>query len=828
MHCNSNGVVSSWEATAKYRPLVAGSRKPPCKSKTIVNAVKLTGIFILIACLQVSARTSAQRLSISLKNGSLEKLFTEIEKKTSYVFFYDVTILKNTKPITVEMKDVSVENILEAALKGQSLEYRIAEMTIFIKKEEKKMAFNSDSVAGPVGKLRVKGAVVNETGQPLAGANITIKETGKGTITIARGEFELGQLVENNTLVFSYIGYSVKQWIVKNTDPIRIVLPVAVNELDKTVVQACGTTSRRLATGDIGVVTAEEIERQPVLNPLLALQGKVAGLDVNLTSGYASAPIKVELRGRSSVNPQLTSDPLYIIDGVPLTVLEVGGNSAYTAGSTGFLQAGLPGPAYGQSPFYNINPADIESIEVLKDADATSIYGSRGANGVILITTKKGKPGKSKFDLHVQEGIQRVTKYFSLLNTPQYLQMRKEAYKNDNSVPDINSAFDLLQWDTTRYTDWQRALYGGMGRTIDAQASLSGGDASNGFRISAGYNLTTEITTVSGADQRGSLSFHMGHRSLDQLFSVALTGSYSVTKSDMIGIPYGAVTLAPNAPAIFDSASNLNYSGWGGQNSSARSLFPFSVLKQPYSATTDLLNSNLTFSYKPVRGLNVSSSLGDNVAQANQRSFTLIASHDPLSKPTGSAQFANNSNKNWIIEPQISYVFVLGQGKFEVLGGTTYQQNTTDGMSTSGNGYTSDDLIKTIAGAPSQYSSENFGQYRYAALFGRLNYNLSNKYIINISVRRDGSSRFGADKQYGSFGSLGVAWIFSEENWIKKFIPVLSFGKIRGSYGTTGSDGVGDYQYLTRFSSASQQPYNGTTSLVPTQHANPNFQWQLN
>jgi TonB-dependent SusC/RagA subfamily outer membrane receptor len=172
-------------------------------------------------------------------------------------------------------------------------------------------------------------------------------------------------------------------------------------------VQAYGTTTQRLTTSDIGTVTAEEIERQPVINPLLALQGQVAGLDVNETSGYASAPVKVELRGRATIDGSFTSDPLYVIDGVPLTVNEVLGISSYSTGSYGFDQTGLS-PAAGQSPFFNINPADIESIEVLKDADATGIYGSRGANGVILVTTKKGKAGETKLDLHAQEGAQRV------------------------------------------------------------------------------------------------------------------------------------------------------------------------------------------------------------------------------------------------------------------------------------------------------------------------------------------------------------------------------------------------------------------------------------
>ena len=228
--------------------------------------------------------------------------------------------------------------------------------------------------------------------------------------------------------MFSFVGYAPQSFTVRDGGQIRISLKVAQNELDKAVVQAYGLTTQRLTTADIGKVTAEEIERQPVMNPLLALEGKVAGLDVSQTNGYASAPVKVELRGRASIglsNQTFPSDPLYIIDGVPLTVNEVSGNSSYNNGSVGFMQTTDPGPAGGQSPFFSINPNDIESIEVLKDADATAIYGSRGANGVILVTTKKGKSGKTKFDLRAQEGTSRVTRFWSLMNNSQYLSMRQ-------------------------------------------------------------------------------------------------------------------------------------------------------------------------------------------------------------------------------------------------------------------------------------------------------------------------------------------------------------------------------------------------------------------
>jgi TonB-linked SusC/RagA family outer membrane protein len=515
------------------------------------------------------------------------------------------------------------------------------------------------------------------------------------------------------------------------------------------------------------------------------------------------------------------------VDGVPLTVVAVGKTTNTSTGSYGFLQnPGLIGPAQGQSPLFSIDPADIESITVLKDADATSIYGSRGALGVILITTKKGKPGKTHLNIHVDEGVNRVTKYWQLLNTPQYLEMRREAFQNDGIAPNVGNAPDLLLWDTTRYTDWQRALYGRSGKVINTQLSLSGGDVHTTYRIGASYTKSTEITTASGSDQQGSISFNLINHSLDQRFSVTLSVVYSFTQSDMITLP-GSVTFAPDAPSIYDSAGNLNWAPWDAANGGTGSN-PFGVLLQPYTAKTNFLNSNLGFKFQILRGLVFKTSLGYNSAQSNQTQLFPIASQDPGQQPVGTSQFGNNSNKNWIVEPQINYEIPVGPGKFNVLIGGSLQENTTDGIFINGTGYTSDALLRTISNAPSQSSKDNSGEYRYAAVFARINYNWSEKYLLNLNARRDGSSNYGPGNQFGNFASVGAAWIFTDENWFKKHLTFLSFGKLRGSYGTTGSDGGIPYGYLTRWSSNGQYNYNGIQPLIPTQQANPNYQWQIN
>jgi len=784
----------------------------------------------LAFCLHVSARSNAQqRIAINVKNVSLQRLFSDIEKKTNYTFFYDVTILKGTRPVTVVFKDATVEEVLKAALAGQALEYTVNDKTIFVKRERKAVAEAGPVDTGGAAAMRLRGVVLTDAGVPVQGANVTIKQTEHGTITNAKGEFELSGVAPGSTLIFSYVGYAPQSFEVKDGSQIRVFMKVAQNELDKAVVQAYGLTTQRLTTADIGKVTAEEIERQPVMNPLLALEGKVAGLDINMTNGYASAPIRVELRGRATISGSFPADPLYIIDGVPLTVLDPGNISSYQTGSTGFDQTGYS-PASGQSPFFSINPNDIESIEVLKDADATAIYGSRGANGVILISTKKGKAGRTVFNIRANEGVNFVTRHFDLMDSREYVAMRREALLNDGLTADPIGDYDVNgTWDTTKSINWQKVLYGNSGRMTDVQATISGGDSRTTFRMSVDFDKTTDITTINGANQRIAVLLSLTHRSLDQRLTIASNSTYSYASSNMSHLA-GASTIAPDAPAIFDSLGNLNYSGWGGtiNNTQARNAYPFASLRQPYTAGTNFLNSSLNLSYQFIKGLAFSTNVGYNIARADQTIVGPIAAGDPLINPTGFLILGYNSNSNWIVEPKITYDNHIGKGLLNFLIGASASETHTEGTSITGFGFTSDTYIHNIGFAPNVAANSNTGEYRYAGIFARLTYNLSSRYVINLNARRDGSSRFGPGKQFGDFGSVGAAWIMSDEPWLNGRIPSwISFIKWRGSYGLTGSDVIGDYGYLSRYMPYSVT-YNGTITLRPIQAPNPDYQWQIN
>lgn len=793
--------------------------------------MKLTVFILLVTFLQVNAEGFAQdNITLSLKNVTLERAFAEIKARSAYSFVYAENLLLEKVKVSIDVKDASINEVLDSCLKGQPLTYKIVNRIIVIntKNEIRELKQNDDT---HLFVKEIEGKVVTKDGEALGGASVVLVSTGKGIITNSNGTFRLTDVKDNDRLKVSFVGYKPKLVSIENKASYTIVLELADNELDDVLIQGYGVTSRRLATGNISRINSQEIEKHPIVNPIRILQGLIPGAVVTNGSGTSSSSVKIEIRGRNTINPLMVSEPLYIVDGVPMTILNVSGDKVQsivggTTLSQGTIQSGIPSSAgIGQSPFLGINPSDIESIEVLKDADATAIYGSRASNGVILITTKKGKAGKTHSEVTAYTGYSQVPRYYKLLNTKEYVLMRKEALANDGLPIDAQTAPDLVTWDTARYTDWQKYIWGGTGRRTSLQANLSGGDTRTSFRVSAGCDYDRDIVTQSGGNYRGSFSFNLNHKSLNQKFGFTWAAVYSVSKINPTNLP-GSVLLPPNAPAIFDENGNLNYSGWG-----PNGQFPFGSLFESYVSKTNFLNSNIGLSYEIFKGLVISSNLGYNNSQNEQLNIIPISSQNPTLNPTGTMQIGQTIFKNIIVEPKIEYSTFINKGKLSVLVGGTAQTNKTDGTFISGLNYTNDLLLSSINSAPNKNSSKNYGQYKYAGLFGRLNFIWENKYILNLNARRDGSSRFGQGRQFGNFVSAGAAWIFSEEKFVKKF-SFLSFGKLRASYGITGSDQIGDYAYLSLWQfggiPGSSGTYNSNIPLIPIGFSDSLLQWEVN
>ncbi|MFD2872004.1 SusC/RagA family TonB-linked outer membrane protein [Mucilaginibacter ximonensis] len=790
------------------------------RAPQIYKVMKLTTFLLVIALVQASAAGFAQKISLNERDAPLEKVLGAIKQQSGYVFLFTDPALKEER-ITVRVAGASIEEALKAAFDQTAIDYKVVGNNILLKKAEKSEPSFIDQARAFFAQVTVTGKVTDETGQALPGVTVKLKDSNNGVVTDKDGVFVITVAYNNSILVFSSIGFETREisagdFLTKAT----ITLKATTTNLQEVVVsKGYYSVKQELNTGNVSRVTAADIQKQPVSDPILALEGRVPGVYISQTSGIPGAGYTVMIRGRNSIAQG--NNPLYIVDGVPflatsLTNTNIGGGAVGFGASQGT----------GMSPFNSLNSSDIESIEVLKDADATAIYGSRGANGVILITTKKGRAGITKFDVNVYSGAGQITRQLPFLNTQQYLAVRHKAFANDGVAIkptdyDINGV-----WDTTRYTNWQKELIGGTAKFTNAQASLSGGSVNTQFLISGGYSRQTTVYPGDFEDRKASLHINLNHASADQrfhaVFSAQYLNDYSVLPSSDLA---GSINLAPDAPPIYDANGNLNW-----QNNTWSN--PLAPMLQTSKAVTDNLGGNLNLSYQVLPGLQIKSSFGYTHLQLNQdnvQPLTSVAPPNNTNPLLRNHQFAKSDFNTWIIEPQLNYSRKISKGTLDLLVGSTFQGNKQSSLGLYAYNFASDDALSNIAAASNIIIRGNsITQYNYNALYGRVSYNWEEKYVVNATARRDGSSRFGPNNQFGNFASAGAAWIFSKEQFISKNLPFLSFGKLRASYGSSGNDQITDYQYLSTYAT-----YNGTggtyqsaSTLYPTSIANSYFGWE--
>ncbi|MHB8207636.1 SusC/RagA family TonB-linked outer membrane protein [Mucilaginibacter sp.] len=786
-------------------------------------AMRIQLLIIMLVCstaVLVFADAYAQspldkKVTIELKAESLKSALDKVSKVSGVKFLYGDDVAKSQTKITSNVKALSVSTWLDEALDGYPYSYSLVEDAILIKYDPGKLKKKATApektgiIKTNPDPILIIGKVTDEKGNPIAGVTIRVKEDGKTTVTNEQGMYQI-KTENGNTLQFSYVGFVKSETRIQGQAQIDMKLVEEQSALDEVHIIAYGTTTERLSTGSISKVSAADIAEQPVSNPLAALEGRVAGLVVTQGNGFPGSGFTVQIRGQNSIAQG--SSPLFIVDGVP-----------YSDNNAGLGSIGSVTGSNGLSPFNTINPTDIESIEVLKDAAATAIYGSRGANGVILITTKKGKAGTTNFNANVYTGVSALTKTPDYMNTQQYLQMRRSALNNDGLTADADNAPDLTVWDTTRYTNLKKLLLGNTAHTTDASLSLSGGNANTTFLLSAGYHRETTVLSNDVADSKGNVHLSFVHNSSDHKFNMTFTAGYTSDNDNLIlADPSYYLTLSPDIPPLYDTNGKLNW-----QQGGVSFFNPLSILQDKYLAQTDNLLSNLVLSYKLTGHLTLRSSFGYNMINVNENSKNPLSAQDPNAFPEATSTFANSQTNNWIIEPQLEYITTIKKGKLDILAGATLQQNKTQGYNIVESGYTSDALLGSIAaGSTTSFIDDSYDQYKYEALFGRVNYNWEDKYLLSFSGRRDGSSRFGPGKQFADFGAFGAAWIFSNEAFFKKWDSFISFGKIRGSYGVTGNDQIGNYKYLDAWKSGVS--YNGTATLKPSNLYNPEYGWEVN
>lgn len=780
------------------------------------NPVQGKVLFLLVLLLLATAYTSgAQGITLTVKNAPFETVVKQIGVQAGLEPVYVHETIQKGKPVTITLKNTPLKKALRLVFEGQPLRYTLEEGHLLISAGE-------DAAPGDT-LIDTRGRVMDEKGAPLMGATVSVKGEQKATGTDREGAFLLRGVDKDAVLVISSVGYHTREIALEGRPFIQVQLMIAVSALDETLVIAYGTTTKRLSTGNVTKVSSKEIEKQPVSNVLAAIEGRVPGMIVTQTSGVPGSAFKIEVRGRSALDLNLSkNDPLILIDGLPFEAGNIPTNLLMSAANNPVAAS-----EGGLSALNNISPDDIESVEVLKDADATAIYGSRGANGVILITTKKGKGGKTKLTMNLYSSISRAPSYYTLMNTNQYVQMRKEALANDSILPDVTNAPDLVLWDTNRYTDFRKLLIGNTAHATDANVKVSGGNSLTSFLLGGNFHKETTVFPGNFNDKRTSVNLYLNHSSPDKKLELTLSTLFSNDDNHLLSLDVSRYLQLPPNLLLYDSTGALAWEEKGVSFASLNAVNPLAQLNQKYHSVNQNLSSSFNVRYELVKGLNVKLTAGYNLFTTDESSVQPKASLAPSAADLPSSSFANSRTGNWIAEPQLTYVHNFSKGKLDVLLGSSFQEKTFKGNTVLGSNYSSDLLLGSIAAAGDIRSDNVYNQYRYQAVFARVGYNYDTKYLLNLSGRRDGSSRFGPGKQFSNFGAAGAGWIFSNERFISRHLNFLSFGKIRASIGVTGNDQIGDYKFYDLWKSTTNT-YQGTPGMFPTGLFNPDYNWEKN
>ncbi|MBP5486166.1 MAG: SusC/RagA family TonB-linked outer membrane protein, partial [Bacteroidales bacterium] len=641
------------------------------------------------------------------------------------------------------------------------------------------------------------GVVRDANGAPLIAAGVVVSGTTQGTVTNPDGSFTLQVPSGSVVLEVSSLGYVTKQVeVAPGERRITVVLDDDSLSLTETVVIGYGTMKRRDLTGAISHVSTEELTAYPVTDPIYALQGRVPGVVISQNTGSPEGDYTIRIRGVNSIKG--SNDPLYIIDGIP-------------------------------SSTASINTYDIESLEVLKDASATAIYGSRGANGVVLITTKKGKSGKAKVQYDVQSGMQYQIKRLDLMDAQEWARFYNIYVVNSNTLSE--PAFSDAEIAAMgKGTDWQREVFR-PAPTTNHSVTVSGGSDNIRYFISGSgmlrdgliensyydkYNIRSTIDA--DVNKYVNVTLNLGYTLIDKMNQTDGGGNGG---SSMIGGTFSA------SPVFTPYDENGNYKD-------LRSWFPWSSheIKNPllmanessYQTVTDLTDANLSIKFKPVKGLTITTNFATEISDAKYQAYTT----EKYIYSTNSATITDTRRAFALNEDIVNYKAEVGNHAFDVMGAFSYQQSVTKTLSASGKGYISD-VAKTYnvgsAETPNTPSS-SYSQWVLMSWLGRFNYIFMDKYMLTLSFRADGSSRYSEGQRWGYFPSGAFAWRVSDEPWMKN-IRQISDLKFRLGYGVTGSTAISAYATQNLLSSGKAATGSGNlTTYYPSTSFPSSLKWE--
>ena len=644
-------------------------------------------------------------------------------------------------------------------------------------------AFNS------MAQRTVSGKVTDDTGDGLPGVNVVLKGTTTGVTTDLDGNYQISVPDDNTVLVYSSVGMRTQEVSVGARSTIDLGMVLETKELSEVIVTAYGSDSERLIVQQVETVGSEAFGGFPILSPQEALQGQAAGVQINGSSGILGASQVVRIRGATSINAG--NQPLFVIDGVPLN--DGSGRAENYSDALG---------ATSLNPLFDLNPNDIESMTVLKDASATALYGSRGGNGVILITTKKGSSGeRTEFSFDYNTSWNEPTVLKDPLTLDEWRELRIGLGADPSTLPE--KGFDWLDavTQTGRSSSYSLSARGGTGKTV--------------FYFGGTYN-DTEAYVVGNELQKINGRFNLEHTA-NEFVKFGYNVSLSRLENDRIdaenstGSPLTVGYLNTPGTIPTDDDGNLIPVGFG-----RNPLLREEVAEGNFISRRTVGNAYVILS--PIEGLTMKSDWGADIIQTEfeQRSPEVLTAG-------GSASKEINQDNKWLTTNTVNYVTGFGNNNISVLAGMSYETARREDIDVSTTNFISDALPNTASGAEIAAASDDSGEWALYSLFGKVNYNFADRYIVEGSVRRDGSSRFGIDQRYGTFWAVSGGWLLSEESFFPQN-DILTFAKISASYGESGNDRINNFASLGLLGGGTD--YNGNPGLESVQPANTNLTWE--
>ncbi len=768
---------------------------------------------LLIVCLFFGQVVAAQTVTLRMKDATIPQVFLEIKKQTGYGFVYKEEDVPSIR-INIEVDKLSVEETVRIVLANIPWEFEVmSNMVVLWAKEEHR--YIEDPAANTI---NVRGRVIDEQGMGIPHVNIIATGSRMIIQTDSNGNFLFRKIRKDELLHLTCTGYEELFRTASFQAHTMLQMKPVVKKLDEVLITEYSRDQRRLSTGNIGKVSGNQLTNQPVSNVLAALDGRVAGLDIVQTNGISGSVVNALVRGRSSLDQHLSRNyPLLVIDGVPF---ESGtGPVNLLPSAAGFVDAGT-----GLSAIGCINMADIESVSVLKDAAATAIYGSRGANGVILITSRKGTVGRMRTNIDVYTGLSRITKFIDFLSTPQYRMMRSEGFRNDQLPVSLPIAADITGPDSLSYTDVQRLLVGQVSRQQQLQVSLSGGDTLSQYLFTVGWRRETSIFSAGLDNTMTSLRSMINLHSRNKKFRLVWNTYYARDHNKLIQDDLTRFINLPPTVKWLDSAGNLNWLQQGISFDQLNISNPLALIRKKYDFQNDFFSVSCQMQLNFTRQLVLRSTLGFTRFGSDETAINPSRSFSPLSGISGYSNFGSSMINSLVAETQLEYMRTFGILRGSLMAGATWQQRSARGMVIAAADFRSDELLSSLPAAGTTDGDTSSSMYRYGAVFARMSFNVRDQYILDLTARRDGSSRFGPGKQLAGFGSVSAAWIISQESFFQRMFPWVSFLKYRASWGITGNDQIGDYKYHDLWNPA--VPYQRMPAYQPASPSNPNYSWE--